>query len=415
MKSKWPEVSLGELIRLERRPVDVRVDEEYQEIGIYCFGRGIFHKHPRSGFEVGEKNLFLLKEGDFILQVTFAWEGAVALVSKDEDGMYGSTRYPTFRIDETKCLPEFLLNYFKTEAGLQQLVKICPGSAGRNRVLSIRRIPEVMVPLPPMALQCEVMARIESLSRPIREASLLRQASLQESKQLWGRFADKVFADAECKFPIRTLGDRVVVRGGGTPSKTNPLYWSGSIPWITPKDMKVREIVDARNHISSQAVVESPAKLLEPGAVLVVVRGMILTHTIPSAVLRVQATINQDMKALFPAGDISPEYLCAFLWARNELILSMVEKSTHDTRKLETPVLMRLQIPVPPRDEQERIVTYLAGLEKKVNAIRALQAETAAEIEALMPSVLHKAFCGELFVGATISSNPRLSVSASRA
>jgi type I restriction enzyme S subunit len=97
--------------------------------------RGIFHKIPRTGIEVGDKDLFLLKEGDFILQVTFAWGGAVAIVSAAEDGMYGSTRYPTFRVDQTRCVPHFLLNYFKTEEGLQQLVKICPGSAGRNRVL----------------------------------------------------------------------------------------------------------------------------------------------------------------------------------------------------------------------------------------------------------------------------------------
>jgi hypothetical protein len=92
----WPKVSLGDLLRLERRPARVEPEKIYQEIGIYCFGRGIFHKTPRGGFEVGEKDLFLMKEGDFILQVTFAWEGAVAIVSAAEDGMYGSTRYPTF-------------------------------------------------------------------------------------------------------------------------------------------------------------------------------------------------------------------------------------------------------------------------------------------------------------------------------
>lgn len=119
MSAKWPHVSLGELLRLERRRVDVRADAQYAEIGIYCFGRGIFHKAPRSGLEVGDKDLFLMKEGDFILQVTFAWEGAVAIVSAAEDGMFGSTRYPTFRVDESRCVPQFLLHYFKTDEGLQ--------------------------------------------------------------------------------------------------------------------------------------------------------------------------------------------------------------------------------------------------------------------------------------------------------
>src|ERR1039458_1109383 len=120
VKIPWPTVSLGELLRLERRRVKVEPEELYQEIGIYCFGRGIFQKTPRTGFEVGDKDLFLMKEGDFILQVTFAWEGAIAIVSAEEDGMYGSTRYPTFRVDESRCIPQFLLNYFRTEGGLQQ-------------------------------------------------------------------------------------------------------------------------------------------------------------------------------------------------------------------------------------------------------------------------------------------------------
>src|SRR3989338_3110903 len=95
MSANWRVVSLGELIRLERRPVDVIADRQYQEIGIYCFGRGIFHKSPRSGLEVGDKELYELREGDLILPVTFAWEGAIALCSKAEHGLFGSTRYPT--------------------------------------------------------------------------------------------------------------------------------------------------------------------------------------------------------------------------------------------------------------------------------------------------------------------------------
>jgi type I restriction enzyme, S subunit len=184
MNIEWPRASLGELLRLERRPVKVTPDEQYQEIGIYCFGRGIFHKTPRTGFEVGDKSLFVLREGDFILQVTFAWEGAVAIVSAAEDGMYGSTRYPTFRVDEGRCVPLFLLNYFKTEEGLRQLVKICPGSAGRNRVLSIRRIPEVLVPLPPLAEQRRAVARIEEIAAQIHEARALRQQAAEEGDRL---------------------------------------------------------------------------------------------------------------------------------------------------------------------------------------------------------------------------------------
>ena len=187
------------MLRLERRKAQVEADKQYREIGIYCFGRGVFHKPPRSGLEVGGKDLFLIRKGDFILQITFAWEGAVALMSQAEDRMYGSTRYPTFRVDEARCFPPFLANYFKTEEGLQQLIRISPGSAGRNRVLSLKRIPEVLVPLPPLQEQQRIVARIEELSSLIGEARVLRQQAVKDSEALLISMAHRADLDENDK------------------------------------------------------------------------------------------------------------------------------------------------------------------------------------------------------------------------
>jgi type I restriction enzyme S subunit len=54
------------------------------------------------------------------------------------------------------------------------------------------------------------------------------------------------------------------------------------------------------------------------------------------------------------------------------------------------------RIPVPPLEEQRRIVAYLDDIQAKVDALKKLQAETAAELDALLPSILDKAFKGEL-------------------
>ncbi|AFZ13445.1 restriction modification system DNA specificity domain protein [Crinalium epipsammum PCC 9333] len=135
---------------------------------------------------------------------------------------------------------------------------------------------------------------------------------------------------------------------------------------------------------------------IEPGAVLIVVRGMILAHTVPSAVLRVLAAINQDMKALLPKEDIKPEFLCYVLWAFNDSLLELVEKSTHDTRKLETSKLLNFQIPVPSLAEQDRIVAYLNQLQTKVDTMKRYREDALKELNALLPSILGKAFNGEL-------------------
>jgi len=251
------------------------------------------------------------------------------------------------------------------------------------------------IPLPSLDEQRRIVARIEELALKIEEARGLRRQALGEAELLWKSRAREMFASlAEAR--VEPLREFVTVRGGGTPSKSNPFFWDGPIPWIAPKDMKSREIWGGINHISEPATVDSPAKLLDPGSVLIVVRGMILTHTVPSALLRVPATINQDMKALVPDKSVIPEYLCSALWALNHQLLELVEKSTHDTRKLETPKLLNFEIPLPTVSEQRQIVAYLDDLQAKADVLKRLQAETAAEIDAMLPSILDKAFRGSL-------------------
>ena len=396
MSTTWPTVSLGELIRLERRPVEVVTEHQYQEIGTYSYGRGIFHKTPRSGLEVGNKGLFLMKEGDLILQVTFAWEGAIALCSKADDGLFGSVRYPTFRVNEDRCYTPFLVKYLTTREGLEQIGRICPGSAGRNRVLAIKRLPEVRIPLPPLAEQRRIVSRIEELASKVEEARQLGEQTRTGTKALTTSAAAHVLDRLARSTPKYALRSVVAIRGGGTPSKDAPHFWGGEIPWITPKDMKRRALSDAIDHITEIATTESPAKLLDPGAVLVVVRGMILAHTFPAAVLQAPATINQDMKALIPDKRLLPEYLCTVLWAWNPRVLELVDRSGHDTRKLNTDKLLAFEIPVPSIQEQRCIVAELDALQTKVDSVKALQNETARELDAMLPAILDKAFKGDL-------------------
>ena len=265
-----PRISLGELLRLERRPVKVDPEKLYQEIGIYCFGRGIFHKTPRTGFEVGEKDLFLMKEGDFILQVTFAWEGAVALVSAAEDGMFGSTRYPTFRVDGSRCLPEFLLNYFKTPEGVQQLVGICPGSAGRNRVLSIKRIPEVIVPLPPLPEQRRIVARIEELAAQIHEAHTLRKQASEETEALLLSELSTVFGREAHRRGTKRLEELLVEAGYGLSEKCDSERPDGATPVLRIPNVASERISLSDLKYARLNQRDSDRLLLSEGDVLVV-------------------------------------------------------------------------------------------------------------------------------------------------
>src|SRR5690606_15151108 len=97
--------------------------------------------------------------------------------------------------------------------------------------------------------------------------------------------------------PLKYL---VKLRSGGTPSKENPTYWNGDIPWASAKDLKVDRLASTAMGITNKALEQGAATLIDAGAVLVVVRGMILARTFPVVETLVPMTINQDLKALIP-------------------------------------------------------------------------------------------------------------------
>ncbi|EPG0370495.1 restriction endonuclease subunit S [Photobacterium damselae] len=178
--------------------------------------------------------------------------------------------------------------------------------------------------------------------------------------------------------------------GGGTPDKSNTSFWNGDIPWVSPKDMKVDYISSSQDFITETAIKESSTKLIPEHSILMVVRGMILIHSVPVALTIKPVTINQDMKALIPSAKILPEFLLFFLKGLKDYILDFVETSAHGTKCLRTEDFENMLLFIPPKDEQAAIlssiktaITQLDSLIKKANnAISLMQERRTALISA---------------------------------
>ena len=168
---------------------------------------------------------------------------------------------------------------------------------------------------------------------------------------------------------VLPLGHLVNVASGATPGKERNDFWNGSIPWVSPKDMKRDVIVDSEDHVTEQALRETALKLIAPPAVLIVIRGMILDHTVPIAVTAAPVTLNQDMKALAPKPGVSARFLAHALRGTNRALLARVEEAAHGTKCLRTEVWRKVPMAVPPPDEQ---LTIAAFLDRKTAAIDAL-------------------------------------------
>ena len=163
---------------------------------------------------------------------------------------------------------------------------------------------------------------------------------------------------------IAALGDVVEIKGGGTPSKANPAFWNGDIPWVSPKDMKRWEIDDSEDKITQDAIEKSATNLIPASSILVVNRSGILKHTLPVGITRRAVAINQDIKALICNGHAHPEYIAHIVKAAEPTVLKWVRATTADNFPIEN--LRSLEIPLPPLDEQRRIAAIL----DKADALR---------------------------------------------
>jgi Restriction endonuclease S subunits len=255
-----------------------------------------------------------------------------------------------------------------------------------------KTIENLLVPLPPVAIQ-------KSIAEKLGKAEMLVKSSLQMEAEL-NALAKAVFlemfGDPVCntkRWPTKTLSQVVSISSGGTPSKSNDSYWQGNFPWVSPKDMKIDYLSDAIDHISDLVFEETNIKKIPEGTILVVVRGMILAHSIPLAMNLCDIAINQDIKALTVCNDgIETEFLFHCLKNQKDHILSKVSTAAHGTKRLDTPDLLGVEIIVPPLDLQYKYVEIMKKNARMVERYK----QSSLTNKQLFDSLMQRAFSGKL-------------------
>ena len=173
-------------------------------------------------------------------------------------------------------------------------------------------------------------------------------------------------------------------RHGGTPSKSNPDFWGGDVPWVSPKDMKTTLLLGARDSITLKGVEGSATSLVPTGSILTVVRSGILAHSVPFALAGRPLTFNQDIKAIQVTDDrLTNDYVYWFLRSKEPEILARGVKKGATVHSLQSGFLEALAIPILPRTEQQRIVDLLSRTENIVSMRREAEQKVREIIPAL--------------------------------
>ena len=221
----WTECTIVECLKRVERPVEVKPDEMYTQIGIRSHGKGLFYKEPVSGTSLGNKAVFWIEPDCFILNIVFAWEQAVGKTTQSEVGMIGSHRFPMYRPVGGKIDVDYLISYLMTKRGKDILETASPGGAGRNRTLGQERFMNSKIVIPTPTEQKKIAAILTTQDKVIE----LEQQKIEEIIKEKQFFLEKMFpkkgeAVPEIRFKgftdpweQRKLGDTVQITMGQSP------------------------------------------------------------------------------------------------------------------------------------------------------------------------------------------------------
>lgn len=199
---------------------------------------------------------------------------------------------------------------------------------------------------------------------------------------------------------VKNLGDVCHLIGGGTPSKDNADFYTGNIPWATVRDMRSDVITDTEYKITESAIKNSSTNIIPSGSVIIATRvglGKV-------CLLKQDTAINQDLRGIFPKDEEKLSTRFLFWWLKSVAHLIVAEGTGATVQGVKLPFVKSLQIPLPPRPEQQRIVAILDEAFDAIAAARANAEQNRQNAQALFESYLQSVFNqrGEGWIETTI-------------
>ena len=343
---------------------------------------------------------YLVETNDILVAMSGATTGKFGIFKSTEKA-YQNQRVGKFKILDEKILNNQFL-FYQINSLKKQIEIDAYGGAQPN--ISSAKIEQMQIVLPPLSEQQKIVAKIEELFSELENGKkelLIAQAKLKTYRQSllkWafeGRLTNKNLKEGE--FPkgweVKKLGEVGEIVSGGTPSTKIPEYWGGKISWITPADLSSYQnkiIFHGKKSITETGLKNSSTRLIRKGSVLFSSRAPIGYVVVAGNEL----CTNQGFKSIVPNEFILSEYLFYYLKSSKQKAEKVASGTTF--KEISLKAFSKLEIPIPPLPEQQKIVAILESKLTICDEIEETIKTSIKQGEALRQSILKKAFEGEL-------------------
>lgn len=398
MEIEIPFFPLKEFGRIVKREIRLEPTGKYKTVGCKLYGLGVYERETKGGSDIQANRMFSIEENDFLINRIWAQKGSAGIVPPELEGSVVTNDFPVIELDLTRVYPPYISWYVKTRKFWETCRKHSHGTSGRER-LSPKELPNIEIPLPDIEEQKRIVARIESLIARIEEARRLRTEVVEEAENLLELFLRRIFLNNN-QYDLVKLGDKDYFELNPSKSELSGLDDDIDVSFVPMtcvdpelgkiKNFGIRKLFEVRKGYTyfkeGDVLFAKITPCMENGNVAIAqnITNGIGFGTTEFHVVRV-------LEKVLPKWVY---YLFRTKGFRDIAKGNMT--GTAGQRRVPKSFLEQYEIPLPLLPEQRRIVAYLDSFQAKVDELKRLQAETEKELEELVPSILDKAFKGEL-------------------
>ncbi len=403
MSEAWTSVALGDVLTKSDSLVDIKPEGKYREVTVRLWGKGVTQRREISGAEITSSRRFVVRTNQFIMSRIDARNGAFGLIPESLNDAVVSNDFPVFTPNAKRILPAFLNWISKTRSFVDLCKAASEGTTNRVRLKESKFL-STKISLPPLDEQRRIVRRIDELAAKIEEARELRRQSVREVSTVTEAQTSAMF-DTLTTYPqvaIKLLGEN-----GDNPIQIGPFgaqlhreeFAESGVPVLNVGNVTNNGLdVKRLDHVMPEKARSLSRYTIKTNDLLFARSGA----TLGKVCLVPQGCDDWLMtghlfRVRFDAERCLPEFAYAALRSARGVRAQVFGQVRGATRPgFNTTLLGQVKLPLPPVKEQKYIVVHLEKLQTKVNTLSNMQSETAAELDALLPSVLDKAFKGEL-------------------